>query len=281
MKATQQWILGGLAGGLTGGLAVTYALLVEPEWVEVCPVTVELPRLDAPFDGYTIAQISDLHIDSWLGRERLEDVVAKVNQQEPDVVVITGDFVSEDLPENTGNLIAALRLLEARDAIAAVTGNHDYDANVDNVRSVMEESNIHDLSNHVLTLERGDTYLHIAGVDDPMEGKPDLDEVLRRLPDEGAAILLAHEPDFADKAAATGRFDLQLSGHSHGGQIQLPIIGPINLPEMGKKYPIGMYQLDGMKLYTNRGIGMVELKARFNCRPEITVFTLRVPEGGA
>jgi hypothetical protein len=116
--------------------------------------------------------------------------------------------------------------------------------------------------------------LHIAGVDDVWEEHARLDMVLEQLPADGAAILLAHEPDFADESAATGRFDLQLSGHSHGGQVIYPFGGPPILPTYAKKYPVGRYQVSGMIQYTNRGLGMIPPHVRFNCRPEITVFTL-------
>ena len=118
---------------------------------------------------------------------------------------------------------------------------------------------------------RGRAGLHLAGVDDVRAGAARLDDVLARLPPTGCAILLAHEPDFADTAAASGRFDLQLSGHSHGGQIVLPFIGAPILPRMGRKYPTGCYTVRNMALYTNRGLGVIP---RVNCRPEISVFTL-------
>ncbi len=116
--------------------------------------------------------------------------------------------------------------------------------------------------------------LHFAGVDDYLEDQDRLDLVLEQLPLPGAAILLAHEPDFADISAATGRFDLQISGHTHGGQIRFPMIGPIYIPTGGKKYPLGRYQINGMVQYTNRGIGTSAMQFRYNCPPEITVFTL-------
>jgi predicted MPP superfamily phosphohydrolase len=110
-----------------------------------------------------------------------------------------------------------------------------------------------------------------------MAHKARLDLVLDALPDEGAAILLAHEPDFADISAATGRFDAQLSGHSHGGQVRMPFIGPLVLPAFAKRYPSGRYQVGGMIQYTTRGVGTELVPVRFGCRPEISVITLRVP----
>jgi predicted MPP superfamily phosphohydrolase len=111
-------------------------------------------------------------------------------------------------------------------------------------------------------------------VDDIWEGAPRLDEVTAQLSDNGAAILLAHEPDFADTSAATGRFDLQLSGHTHGGQVVLPFMGAPILPYLGRKYGSGLYKVGEMLQYTNRGVGMARLPIRINCPPEITLFVL-------
>ena len=107
-----------------------------------------------------------------------------------------------------------------------------------------------------------------------MTGNDRVSLVLATLPQEGCAILLAHEPDFADYSAASERFDLQISGHSHGGQIVLPYIGSPFLPNFARKYTSGRYQLNGMVHYTNRGLGTAELQVRLNCPPEITLFTL-------
>ncbi len=101
--------------------------------------------------------------------------------------------------------------------------------------------------------------------------------MLKKLPEKRAAILLAHEPDFADVSAATGRFDLQLSGHSHGGQVRVPLIKSLALPPFSHRYTSGLYKVDGMPLYTNRGLG-AHPRFRFLCRPEITILTLRSPE---
>jgi predicted MPP superfamily phosphohydrolase len=131
-----------------------------------------------------------------------------------------------------------------------------------------------DLTNGVFTLTRDGEHLHLCGVDDVWDGDARLDVVIAQLHGDGAAILLAHEPDFADTSAATGRFDLQISGHSHGGQVVLPILGPPRLPYLGRKYPSGLYKVREMYQYTNRGVGMARLPIRINCPPEITLFVL-------
>ena len=142
------------------------------------------------------------------------------------------------------------------------------------VRRVLAASGVAELCNAVRTLHRDGAALHLCGVDSALEGASCSGRILERLPEEGAAILLAHEPDIADEVAATGRFDLQLSGHSHGGQMGLPLLRFPLLPKLSRKYPVGLYRVGKMFLYTNRGLG-AHPRFRFACRPEITVFTLR------
>jgi hypothetical protein len=244
--------------------------------IEITRVNLSLPRLGAAFHDYKLVQISDLHIGTWLNRSRLEGVVEMINREEPDLVAITGDFVTYDPDEFEEDLVGALQKLEPRDSSVAILGNHDHWTDPVLIRRILHQSNVIDLSNRVLTLRRGEDSLHIAGVDDTMEKLDDLDFVLEQTPEEGAAILLAHEPDFARKSASSGRFDLQLSGHSHGGQIVLPLVGPPVLPPLGRKYPKGFYKIKDMHLYTNRGIGTTSIRLRINCPPEIAVLALQV-----
>lgn len=254
---------------------MVYASQVEPGWVDLKSVPLTLPRLAPEFDGYRLVQISDIHMDEWMTRTRLAEILDLVNQQEPDLVAITGDFFTSTPERFAEGLVAALSTLTPRDATVAVLGNHDHWTDPKLVREVIRESGIIDVSNAVHTLRRGEGELHVAGVDDVWENQDRLDLVLEGLPDAGGAILLAHEPDFADVSAATGRFDLQISGHSHGGQVIVPFRGPLVLPPHAQKYPAGLYQVGGMVQYTNRGLGTVQPRVRLNCRPEITVFTLK------
>jgi predicted MPP superfamily phosphohydrolase len=266
-----------LGGALAGAGGWEYASAIEPGWLDVQPVTLTLPRLAPAFDGYRVVQFSDIHMGPWMTRARLADVVGMVNAQGADLIVLTGDFVSDLSDAIAQDLIAVLRTLRAPDGAVAVLGNHDHWTDAGVIHQVIKDSGLVDLTNTVHTLDRGSAPLHLAGVDDIWEQHDRLDAVLGQLPNDGAAILLAHEPDFADTSAATGRFDLQLSGHSHGGQVIIPFVGPPHLPYLGRKYPLGRYQVGRMIQYTNRGVGMIPPRVRFNCRPEITVFTLRAP----
>jgi predicted MPP superfamily phosphohydrolase len=207
----------------------------------------------------------------------IAEAVKMVLDTKPDIVAITGDFLHLDLQVErySRELSEVLRGLSQNVETIAILGNHDYWVSVSATRRLLQQAGIRLLENQSLTLRRGQSQLHFVGVDDVWDGRPRLREALSEIPEEGAAVLLAHEPDYADFSAQVGRFDLQISGHSHGGQVVLPWIGPPIIPYMARKYPIGLYQVGNMFQYTNRGLGMTSPYVRFNCRPEITVFTLQ------
>jgi predicted MPP superfamily phosphohydrolase len=263
-----------LALGATG-----YSVLVKPEQFSIETVHLKLPRLPHAFSGLRIAQISDIHMGSWMNLDRFQQVADLILAQKPDLLLITGDFLfghnfNEASKGDLKDLINVLSPLAAELPSFAVLGNHDYWTNSEAVREMLRACQITELTNTVFTLTRGSENLHLCGVDDVWEGNVRLEDVLSQLTDDSAAILLAHEPDFADTSAATGRFDLQVSGHSHGGQVVIPYYGPPILPLLGQKYPSGLYKVGEMFQYTNRGVGTGMLPVRFNCPPEITLFIL-------
>jgi predicted MPP superfamily phosphohydrolase len=231
------------------------------------------------FSGLRLAQISDIHMGGWMNPDRLQQVADIIKGERPDVLLITGDFLlghhfSDAEKQAILDLIPILSSLAESIPSFAVLGNHDYWTSSDAIRQMLFSCGITDLTNTVFTLTREKESLHICGVDDIWRGNVRLDEVIAKLDDASAAILLAHEPDFADVSAATGKFDLQISGHTHGGQVILPLFGPPVRPYLGKKYPIGLYKIRDMFQYTNRGVGMARLPIRFNCPPEISIFEL-------
>jgi len=258
---------------------VGYSILVEPQSFRIETVHLKLPRLPHAFSGLRMAQISDIHMGSWMNLDRFHQVADLILAQKPDLLLITGDFLfghnfTETSRGDLNDLITVLSPLAAALPSFAVLGNHDYWTNSEAVREMLRACQITELTNTVFTLTRGSEKLHLCGVDDVWEGDVRLDDVVAQLSDNSAAILLAHEPDFADTSAATGRFDLQVSGHSHGGQVVIPYYGPPILPYLGQKYPSGLYKVGDMFQYTNRGAGTGMLPVRFNCPPEITLFTL-------
>lgn len=271
--------LSALATTSLGAGSLVYATEIEPRDVAIEHVTLKIRRLDSAFHSYKIVQISDLHMDAtWMSEERLIRLMHLVNKQQPDAVTITGDFVTWYAEAFEDGLVRAMQTLNPRDITVAILGNHDHWTNPEVVRRAIHRSGTTNVNNGVHTLRRGKAMLHLCGVDDVGENLHRLDLVLKALPDDGASILLAHEPDYADTSSQSGRFNLQLSGHSHGGQVRVPLIGPIALPYMAHRYPSGLYTVNGMYQYTNRGLGMVSPQVRLNCPPEITVFTLETPD---
>jgi predicted MPP superfamily phosphohydrolase len=274
-------IMGFLAGEifLMGAGGMLYATQLEPGWVEITQVGVKLPRLGKALDGFRMVQVSDIHMGGWMDTDRFSYVMKLALAQQADLLALTGDFVifrgmRQDITSEVNDLSEVFNMLGNVPRVG-ILGNHDIRTNPSEIRKMLKKYAILDLTNGVHTIVRGDDRLHIAGVDDILFGFPDLDKVVAALPKDGAAILLSHEPDFADESVKTGRFDLQISGHSHGGQVVPPIIGPYYLPRGGRKYYDGLYQVGSMLQYTNRGVGMVPPFIRINCRPEITVFTLQ------
>jgi len=257
----------------------------QREHLQVKKLDIPLARLPEAFDGFTIAQLSDFHYDPRFSVRLIRRAVETVNQWHPDVVVLTGDFVTAPMFEY-GNHNAKrsakraapcaqlLQMLQAPMGRFAVLGNHDA---VSDSRKIVSDLQAHDipvLQNRSVPFERGKARIWLAGVDDALDGMPDLGQALDKVPSGEATILLAHEPDFADEASLS-KVDLQLSGHSHGGQIWIPGIGAPWLPSLGRKYPRGLYKVGNLTLYTNIGIGTIRAPVRINCPPEITLITLR------
>ena len=254
--------------------------------IETTQPEIRLPDLPPVFDGFRMAQLSDIHLDQFTEPFFLRDAVTRINRLNPDAILLTGDFVTHELLPRKLSVHAAWQCASLLDALEcrrryAVLGNHDFAVGADKVAAALAASGIQVLRNASTALERGSSRLWIAGVDDAVEGEPDIDKAV---PDHvrGRAgepvLMMCHAPDYADTVAAhpAGRsIALMISGHTHGGQIRLPLVGALELPPLGKKYIEGSFRVGTMQLYVNRGIGTVGLPFRFNCPPEISLITLR------
>jgi predicted MPP superfamily phosphohydrolase len=243
---------------------------------------ISLPSVWAELDGLTIAQLSDLHYDRRVDPAPIEQAISLTNALRPDLVVLTGDFLTVRVlgnglrpAEDSRTCAHILGRLHTRLGIFAVLGNHDC-THPGAVIQALENQGIAVLHNRTRAVEQGGGRLWIAGVEDVLTGHPDLDGALRGVSEDEPTILLAHEPDFADVAAGSS-ITLQLSGHTHGGQVRFPLMGAPYVPPLGRKYPRGLRRVGPLVLYTNRGIGTSLLPIRFNCPPEITLFMLRSP----
>jgi predicted MPP superfamily phosphohydrolase len=253
---------------------LTYAALAETAEVEITRVTIALRGLPAAFDGLTIAHLTDMHLGGWMTPERMLAAAEYVNDLGPDVIAITGDFIHDLINVSPAALTRSLSTLRAKERIVGVLGNHDHRHGAAQVAAAVEQAGLTLLPNRHIALSRGEDSLYIAGLDDIWVNKHNLGGALVGIPLQSAVVLLAHEPDYADEVAASHRVGLQLSGHTHGGQVRIPGWGAPVLPWMGKKYDAGLFQIDGMALYVNRGLGMIPPYVRINCRPEITHITL-------
>ncbi len=261
-----------LGGAAAAGAAASYiyGFELEPLWLQIENVTVTLPGLPPALDGFKIAHLSDLHLSSLIPLSLIERAVQKTNALRPDLVTLTGDFVLETA-EHIFELAPVLAKLNAKYGVFSVLGNHDYWTNAAVVTHGLHTHGVPVFTNMGRSLSNG---LYLAGVDDAMDGQPDIEAALADVPTNAPVVLLSHEPDVADEYMRNGRVALQLSGHSHGGQVRLPGRGPLVLPPLGRKYHTGLYKVGDGWLYTTRGIGMVKPAVRLNCPPEITQITL-------
>lgn len=269
----------------TGATAAGFALYageIARHEIDIVHRDIAIAHLPSPFHGYRIVQLSDIHLDEFTEPFFLERIVRHVNAIAPDLVLLTGDFVTHGAFSFIAARSAAYRCAEILSTLTAplryaVLGNHDVDVSAPLVIAALSSHGTPVLVNQNVPIERSGERLWICGVDDPSTRYPNLDRAIPPTP--GApVILMAHEPDYADTVRLHPRgplVDLMLAGHSHGGQIRLPFVGALVLPPMGQKYVEGHFQLNQMQLYVNRGIGTVGLPFRLNCPPEITVLTLQ------
>jgi predicted MPP superfamily phosphohydrolase len=271
----------------TGGVAALAAdtTLLEPNRPRIVRQEIALRRWPARLEGFTIALLSDFHYDPYFSVHPLRSSIAMVNGLHAEMIVLTGDFVSSPLFGDPAAGAAAaepcaqlLRQMQAPHGSWAVMGNHDCFTDPDRVTSALRAQGIQVLVNQSVPIERDGARFWLSGVDDVLVGTADLDATLHNIHTDDAVVLLAHEPDYADHVARHP-IDLQLSGHSHGGQVRPPFVRPLYLPELARKYIWGLYKIGGLTLYTNPGLGTVGVPVRWNCPPEITLLTLRRSAG--
>jgi len=282
---TRRKFLAAAGAATIGTLALAEEFLIrEPNHPQLVQLEMVLPRLPAAFDGFRIVQLSDFHYDEFFCIHPIRRAIEIVNHMNPDLVVLTGDFVtvsmlSDYIHDEKKSALAAepcaklLTQLRSRLGSLASLGNHDVDSDPSIVTEALESHSITVLRNASRSIEQAGKRLWICGLDS-MEGRPNIGLALRGVPKDEAVIVLMHEPDFAD-VVKNYPVDLQLSGHSHGGQVWIPGIGAPWLPGGARQYPRGRYTAGSLPLYTNIGLGTIRMPVRVNCTPEVTLVTLR------
>ena len=279
MLTRRKFVLGSAAA--VGGLSLYSGEIARHE-ISIETHTLAIAKLPEAFRGYRLVQISDIHYDEYTEPWFVRRVVEQVNLLAPDLVLLTGDYIS-----NTpmGQRYAAGAMVRCADELRkltcpvryAVMGNHDSILGPPLIRAGLASASIPMLFNQHVAIERNGQRLWLAGLADPLSNVPNLQQTIPVNAD-GPVILLCHAPDYADNVLAHGYeavVDLMLAGHSHGGQVRLPIMGAVHRVYGAEHYLQGLYQLGRMQLYVNRGIGTVGVPFRLNCPPEITLFTLR------
>jgi len=259
--------------------AMTYTLpdkKFNPKNIDLVEIDIELDNLGWNFHNYRILNLADIHLGQWVNPDYLNDLVDYVNTLNFDLITLTGDYVSYNMEDYDIALKSSFKKLKAKDGKYGILGNHDHWMGSEIIRDIFEKSDIVDLSNDVVRLSKGDDHLNLAGVDSCTVCADNLDDVLAKLDENCPTILLAHEPDFAKESSQTRRIDFQISGHSHGGQFIIPKFEttPFRGPN-STKYPVGLYKVNDMIQYTSKGLGTNSFRIRINCKPEITIITLK------
>ena len=268
-----------------GGAAYTAWEAKRPQVTRFETVLRDLP---AAFDGLTVAFLSDTHHGPFVPLAYLADVVEMTNDLRPDVVLLGGDYVQRrraaflhlgiDHRRYIAPGIDVLADLRAPLGRFAVLGNHDYRTDAALTRRALAEAGFTDLTNTGVWLERpGGARLRIAGVDDCRAGRPRLRQALGDLRAGEACLVLTHNPDYVERVR-DARVDLVLSGHTHGGQVVLPVVGAPVLPSRyGQKYRAGLVQGPRARVFVTTGVGTIGPPVRFRCPPEVALITLRSP----
>jgi hypothetical protein len=227
-----------------------------------------LDALPGAFQGLRIVQISDIHHGLFLPEKWLSQAVHQANWLKPDIIALTGDFVTYSR-RNIGPAAELLGRLRARYGVFAVLGNHDFRVDAEAITQALRRQRIDVLRNRHVTLWFGGESIYLAGVDDYGYGA-DLRRAMRGVPRDAATVLLAHNPRVIH-LASRNNVSLVLSGHTHGGQVNLPLLGTVygRSPER-LRYKIGWDRMGATQIYVSRGIGTIVLPWRLRCPAEIT-----------
>ncbi|HYQ79911.1 MAG TPA: metallophosphoesterase [Anaeromyxobacteraceae bacterium] len=258
------------AAALAAAGAAGPALGASPDVPVAEPHAFAVPGLNPAHQGLKVAQISDVHVGPHTPPERILAAVKEANAFEPDLVALTGDYLSKD----RGGVGLVRELLGGLAAPAvAVLGNHDHWVDPEGATAALEEMGYAVLRNQHTTLTlRGEPFT-VVGIDDGYTKQADPERALKGAP-EGSRLILAHWPTTARQLNRMGEKGVCLSGHTHGGQISLPIVSPLAYLVAGEPYRRGLYHVGGVQLYVNRGVGSSFWDFRVNSPPEVTLATL-------
>jgi predicted MPP superfamily phosphohydrolase len=269
------WLAAG-AAGLLGAPLATLALARHrwPYRPRLERIEVRLPAGHEALAGLRIGFVTDTHVGPFIRGDDVRRACDLLAAARPDLLLLGGDYISESsrYADEAARALAPLAAAAPLGALA-VLGNHDYSVGGARMQAALEAQGIRVLRNEAVAVTRGAGTVLVAGIDETLLGSPDPGGTLAQVPAGAAALALWHEPQFAEQAAAHGAF-LQLSGHTHGGQVVLPVVGAVGLPIHGDRHVVGWSDAAGMPVYTSRGVGIYRPPLRFRCAPEVTLVTL-------
>lgn len=251
-----------------------WARCVAPFRTRVTHAMIQLPRSHKHLDGVTMAFVTDTHVGPNYPATALDTTIRILRRAQPDIVLFGGDYISES-PRYLKDVREPVAAMAATGRIGAwgVMGNHDI-ANIrERVLEELRDTGITFLRNEAREIDTGRGSFWLVGVDEILLGHADLDQAFSGVPADALIVALWHNADRAERMEPYGPL-LMLSGHSHGGQIRLPGIGPIAAPKLGKRYSSGRYEIGTMTLFVSNGIGVYRPPVRFNCPPEVVLVRL-------
>lgn len=261
------------AYGVALALAV-WGVFVRRRWVEVHEVEVKVAGLPSAFDGYRVAQLSDLHIGGLTPRAWGEAWARRANAHAPDLVAVTGDLVTSGVAFHE-DIALVVGMLEAKDGVFVAMGNHDYFGEGEPLVHRLHASGARVLRNEGIVLERDGAQVYLAAIDDTWTRRANLERALAEREPGLFTMLLAHDPAVFLEAVAAGAH-LVLSGHTHGGQIAMPFFPRrASLATLTHTHFLGLYEEAGAWLYVHAGLGTTGPPVRLGVAPEIAILTLR------
>jgi len=255
-------------------LSTNSSTLLASEEIEVSSHTVRIKNLPRSFDGLKLVHLTDIHHSKFISFNDVFRMVELANQQDPDVVLLTGDYITWS-KKFISPVAEALRNLRSRLGVYAVLGNHDIRVDADQVTQALENVRIRVLRNASARIELKGDSLWIGGVDEYMYGQSDIQRAMRDVPRSQPRILLAHNPEILAEAAGH-QVDFVAAGHTHGGQVKIPYMRSLNIvTQPGREILEGFVRNGKTQMYISRGLGKVVVPVRILCPPEIPVFYLR------
>ncbi len=255
-----------------------WAFVLEPSHLSIAKTTIALPHWQNEHNGLKVAILADLHVGApHQGVAKLQQTVARTNAEAPDLIVLLGDYVIHGVVGGTfvePEVIAAvLKDFQAPLGVVAVLGNHDWWYDGERVRKALQSVHIRVLENEVMRVEHRRQTFWIIGLADLWTRDPDIKGSLEKISDQQPIVLLTHSPDIFPEIPS--RISLTLAGHTHGGQVNLPIVGrPVVPSRFGQRYAYGHMIEEGRHLFVSSGIGTSILPVRFRVPPEVVILTI-------